>query len=400
MTAEPARLTAPWLDDPALATAFALLGPGQARLVGGAVRDGLLGRPVQDIDLATVHRPQRVQALAQGAGVKAVPTGLAHGTVTLIIGGRPFEVTTLRRDVETDGRHAVVAFTEDWQADAARRDFTMNALYADPDGAVHDYFGGAADAAAGRVRFIGAPLERLREDALRLYRFVRFHGHYGRGAPDRDGAAACEQAVAWTARLSIERIRDELLKLLTGPDPGTGLALLWGWGALARVYDARPDLARLALTLAGEAAAGLTADPVRRLAATVPGQAAAKRIGEALKLSNAEKARLVAAQGDQPAGLAEAAYRLGRQTVADRLLLHRGPEAAPALAELAALQVPRFPLKGADLLAQGVPAGEAVGRALAEAERIWIASGFTRSRDALLADALAAVWKGTAARGD
>ena len=232
---DPAR--APWL--PAADTRAvleALMADGKpARLVGGCVRDALAGRPVTDVDIATPETPPRVIDLLRAAGLKAVPTGVEHGTVTAVVRGKPFEVTTLRRDVTTDGRHAVVAFTDDWTEDAARRDFTMNALSADPDGRVHDPFDGVADLAAGRVRFVGEARARIREDVLRILRFFRFHAHYGKGAPDADGLAACRELAPLLPRLSAERVATELLKLLKAPDAAATVRMMREAGILAPI---------------------------------------------------------------------------------------------------------------------------------------------------------------------
>ncbi len=245
---------------------------GDARFVGGAVRDTLLDIPVADVDIATRHTPEAVVARLKAAGIRTVPTGIAHGTVTAILDGRPIEVTTLRRDVSTDGRHAVVAFTDDWKQDAARRDFTMNALYADPaTGTVHDWFDGLADLAAGRVRFIGDPLQRIAEDHLRILRFFRFHARFG-AVPDAAGLAACTARANDLMALSRERIAAELLKLLVARDAVTVVRLMVDHGILRAVLP-EIDAAgadRLALLASREGAAAIAPDPVRRLAALLP----------------------------------------------------------------------------------------------------------------------------------
>ena len=245
----------------------------ELRFVGGCVRDAVAGRPVKDVDLATPDPPERVTALLERAGIKAVPTGLEHGTVTAVSGGRPFEVTTLRVDVETYGRRARVAYTDDWQADAARRDLTINALSCAPDGTLYDPFGGLGDLRGGRVRFIGDPRQRIREDYLRLLRFFRFHAHYGKGGPDPEGLAAATELAAEATDLSGERVRDELLKLLAADDPlpvlelmhahgvlrsflpeTAGMAVLaWSlvYGSLQRVFSQKAGLARLHVFRAG-----------------------------------------------------------------------------------------------------------------------------------------------------
>ena len=215
---------ADWLHAPDLRKVMGALGQNHCRVVGGAVRDSILGRDVKDIDIATDHKPEEASRRLKSAGIKVVPTGIAHGTITAVIDGRPFEVTTLRHDVESFGRHARVAFHSDWEDDAARRDFTINALYVDGEGKLYDYFAGQEDIAEGRVRFIGRPAERIEEDALRILRFFRFHACYGKGSPDPDGLKACEENAKKIDILSVERIRDELLKLLAAPDPAPVLA--------------------------------------------------------------------------------------------------------------------------------------------------------------------------------
>jgi poly(A) polymerase len=327
------------------------------------------------------------------AGLRAMPTGLAHGTVTAIVGARRFEITTLRRDVETDGRHARVAFTDDWRIDAARRDFTINAMSAEPDGTVHDYFGGSADLRAGRVRFIGDADARLAEDHLRLLRFYRFHAHYGRGAADDGARAICRRWVARLSALSPERIRAEFLKLLAAPDPTPTVELMRADGVLAAVIDAPPDLARLDRLVQAETVRAVC-DPLRRLGALAldRDRARADALADRLRLSNAERDRLAAmcaappAPGDRP-GLRAAIYRDGQAAVRDRLLLVAAdPSRAADLAELDAWAVPRFPVSGEDLLRRGVETGKALGRMLAELEAWWIAGDFSAGRDACLAE--------------
>jgi poly(A) polymerase len=289
------------------------------RFVGGCVRDGVLGRRVVDIDLATPEAPKRVMALLQAASLKAIPTGIEHGTVTAVADGRPFEITTLRRDVTTDGRRAVVAFTDDWQEDAARRDFTINALSADPDGTVHDPFGGIADLQAGRVRFVGDAATRIREDVLRILRFFRFQAHYGRGEPDAAGLAACREHAALLPGLSAERIAAELLKLLKAGDAAGTVALMREAGILAPILAELTDIERLrGLQSLAE---GEARDPVLRLAALLPDDpAVAGAVAERLRLSNADRVRLVTLAGPPedcwPAaderGLRRALRRLGK----------------------------------------------------------------------------------------
>ena len=393
-----------WLDAPATrALANALAAGGiDFRFVGGAVRDSLLGRPVADIDLATPARPEGVIEAIRAAGLKAIPTGISHGTVTAVSGGRPFEITTLRRDVETDGRRAVVAFTDDWREDAARRDFTMNALYADREGRVTDFFGGAEDAHAGHVRFIGDPARRIEEDGLRILRFFRFHAWYGRGAPDAAGLAACASHARIVDRLSGERVRTELFKLLSSPDPGPASRTMEDAGVLAHALPVASRIGDLERLVAAESVLGLNPDPVRRLAAvtgplTPDGVTALKA---RLRLANRDEDRLTFfdAATDRVALVVEssftrALYEAEPQLVLDAALLACARFGRPDSATLGALirfiptwRPPRFPLKAADLLARGLPPGPAVGDLLARVKAWWIAGNFTADRAECLAE--------------
>ena len=375
---------------------------GAARFVGGCVRDTLLGLPAAmvedgglDIDIATTLTPERVVAALEGAGIRSVPTGIAHGTVTAISAGRPFEITTLRRDVEADGRHAVVAYTEDWAEDAARRDFRLNALYAEPDGRLHDPTGeGVADALAGRVVFVGEPEQRIREDYLRILRLFRFGAWYGRGAADRAGLAACAALADGLVRLSAERVSKELLKLLAAPDPRPALRDMAATGVLGRLLPEH-DLARLEQVCETEAALGLPADAGLRLAALSTEEAGA--IARRLRLSNPLRDRMAAAAGtlepedwDTPVAWRRTLYSLGQAAFRDRLLLQADPAAAgrlrPILAEPQAWQAPPFPITGARIKAAGVPEGPLVGRVRAAVEAWWIAHDF--SEDATALDAI------------
>ena len=388
----PRRLDAPWLTAPETMAVIEALGPENTRFVGGAVRDSLLGRAVTDIDVATPLPPDEVMQRVTAAGLKAIPTGIDHGTVTVVSNHRPFEVTTLRRDVETFGRRARVAFTDDWRADASRRDFTINALYAEVSGELHDYFGGLADLEAGRVRFIGDPADRILEDALRILRFFRFHAHYGRGPLDAAGRAACVAARDRLDLLSIERVRDEILKLLAAPDPVPVLEAMKEAGILALILPEADGFARLRRLIAVEQALGC-ADPLRRLAALAGLEAVRlDRLARRLRLSNKERARLVAMAGEVPApeprALRAAAYRYGSETTRDRILLAADPSdlaaVRAALAALERLSPPRFPLTGRDLVAAGHAPGPALGAALRTLEEEWIASDFGLSRAELL----------------
>jgi poly(A) polymerase len=373
---------AEWREQPGLDLLTQALGAdsGEVRYVGGAVRDALLGLPVSDLDMATSLLPEEVQRRVRAAGFKAVPTGIAHGTITAVLPGGPIEVTTLRRDVATDGRHAEVAFTDDWQADAARRDFTINALSADPhDGLVHDYFGGLADLDAGLVRFIGDPLARIAEDHLRILRFFRFHARFGRGAPDEAGLAACAARANDLMTLSRERIAQELLKLLCVEDPVETVALMIDQGIFVPIL---PEIdqaggARLATLVRREAETGM-ADPLRRLAALLPADPArAGDVAARLKLSNARRKRLILAADPAPPAAARAlAYAIGEASACDRLLLRGSDASLDELATLAGWTPPRLPLGGGDLIAMGLSAGPIVAATLQKIERSWVAEDF------------------------
>ncbi|CAO4150599.1 CCA-adding enzyme [Methylorubrum aminovorans] len=385
----------------------ALDGPGEeTRLVGGCVRDALLGASVSDIDLATTLLPEAVMARARTAGIKAVPTGIEHGTITLVVEGQPHEVTTLREDVETDGRHAVVRFGRDFSRDAERRDFTINALSLDARGRLHDTTGGVADLAAGRVRFIGEAATRLREDALRLLRFFRFHARYGHGAPDPEGLAAAIAARDSLDRLSRERVRAEFLKLLLAPRAVEAVASLSETGLLLRILGGVGELGRFARSAAAEP--GL--DAVARFAAlAVRTSEDADRLQESLRLSRAEHARLtdyaaaLAILHDRPVIAVEAVPALvaTHGTGPLRTLLTaldgepRPLVTAEARATLDRMEAsgtqPVFPVTGADLVARGVPPGRAVGAGLRAARELWLASGCpadAEARERLIARAL------------
>ncbi|MCW5751503.1 MAG: CCA tRNA nucleotidyltransferase [Alphaproteobacteria bacterium] len=390
----------PWMSAPETEAVLAALAAGgvRARFVGGCVRDALLGRSVKDIDLATPEPPETVLRRLKSAGLGALPTGIDHGTVTAISGGRPFEVTTLRRDEETFGRHARVAFTDDWAADAARRDFTMNAMYADPDGTIYDPTGGLADLEAGRVRFVGDPAGRIEEDALRLLRFFRFHAHYGRGEADRAAAAAAAAAAPRLAILSGERLWAETHRLLAAPDPVPVLRLMERLGILAHLMaEARPDFAALARLVGIERARG-EADPLRRLSLLLP-HAASEGLARRFRLSRRDAERLnmltrpteIAWTFD--AAMRAAIYREGQAAMRDRALLAwaRAEPAATAdwpdlIRRIEEWPPPRLPVAGADVLALGIPAGPELGRLLRGVEAHWIAGDFRDGRPALLAE--------------
>jgi poly(A) polymerase len=349
---------------------------GLIRYVGGAVRDELMGMPVSDVDFATRLRPEEVIERLEKAHIKAVPTGIEHGTITAVADGHPAEVTTLRADVSTDGRRATVAFTDDWMADASRRDFTINALYADPEsGEVHDYFGGLDDLKARRVRFIGDPLVRIAEDHLRILRFFRFHARFGEGAPDKAAIDACTERANDLMALSRERIADELLKLLALPDPTATMALMIERGILRPVVPEIDNAERLRLLIAAERKSAINPDPLRRLAALLPQDAdTAEKIAVRLKLSNKARKRLsLAADKDLSTNEHALAYWLGTESAQDRLLLaSRTKEAA----ELTGWAVPRLPISGGQLIKRGVPQGPLVAKTLQAIERQWVAAGF------------------------
>ena len=366
---------------------------GLTRYVGGAVRDDLLKLPFDDIDLATRLRPDEVVERLQVAGIKAVPTGFDHGTVTAVSDGHPYEVTTLRRDVETHGRHATVAFTDDWRDDAARRDFTINALMADPvSGEVFDHFAGLADLEQRHVRFIGNPFERIAEDHLRILRFFRFHARFGRGRPDEAAMAACTARSNDLMALSRERIADELLKLLAVDDPSPTVEVMLGNEILKPVLpeieaSAIPALQAL---VAAEREAGFASDPLRRLVALLPRDpATAEAIAARLKLSNRARKRAgCAAEPEMPHNPQALGYKAGVQCAVDRLLLAgRSAEAK----EISGWTPPRLPIGGGALIKQGVPQGPAVSRALRRIEERWVDAGFPTGAgfDAIVSDVVA-----------
>jgi len=401
-----------WFRDPALTRLLTLLNAdgAETRVVGGAVRNSLMGLPVGDIDIATTLLPEAVVDLAKAAGIKAVPTGIAHGTVTLVLNGRGYEVTTLRRDVTTDGRHAEVAFGTDWQVDAERRDLTINALYADKAGEVIDLVNGMADIETRTVRFIGDATARIDEDYLRVLRFFRFFAHYGSGRPDADGLRASARAKGKLNTLSAERVWSELKKLLAAKDPGRALLWMRQSGVLTEILpetekwgiDAIPAL------VATEQALDWTPDPMLRLASVVPPaterlEALAKR----LRLSKAEASTLAhwAASPVVPEATTDAVfdrmlYRNGRDGLVMRLKLALASARAAVDEDAASMQKaarlatllqraehfakPAFPLSGADVLALGVPAGPKVGEILLGLEQKWIEMNFSWDRAALL----------------
>jgi len=351
---------------------------GLTRYVGGAVRDDLLGLPVNDIDLATRIPPDEVIRRLEKAKIKAVPTGIDHGTVTAVSDGHPFEITTLRRDVSTDGRRATVAFTDDWKEDAARRDFTINALSADPlTGELFDYFGGLDDLEHRHIRFIGDPFQRIAEDHLRILRFFRFHARFDAGQPDEAALEACTARANDLMALSRERIADELLKLLGLPNPARTMRIML---QRAILKSALPEITAKRLTdleglIAAEVDADIEPDALRRLAALLPRDPAiADDVAVRLRLSNKARKRLACASDPaierDPKTLA---YRIGVQCAADRFLLEQNPAAAAAIASW---HPPRLPVTGGALIKRGLPEGPIVAKTLRAIEDRWVESGF------------------------
>jgi poly(A) polymerase len=400
----------PWMTAPATTAVLDALeaagGPDCVRFVGGCVRNAVIDRPIADIDVATTLTPEAVIRALRAAGVRAVPTGVEHGTVTAVHQHHPLEVTTLRRDVETDGRRAVVAFTTDWREDAMRRDFTLNALYARRDGTIYDPTGhGVADARAGRIVFVGDPEQRLREDHLRSLRFFRFLAWYGRGEPDAAAVAAITALKDKVANLAAERISAELLKLLGAEDPREAVRLMAQTGVLGVVLPGPADMPRFEALVGIETRALGENDPLLRLAALLRDDPAeGVRIAERLRLSNAERDRLEAAlaptpeiapgtaTGLSPPEVRALVYRLGGRAFRDRVKLawagagDARPEAwRGVLAVAEGWTPPALPVGGADVLAAGAPKGPKVGEILRALEAWWIAGDFTADRAAALA---------------
>ncbi|HUJ04396.1 MAG TPA: CCA tRNA nucleotidyltransferase [Rhizomicrobium sp.] len=385
---------------------------GNARFVGGCVRNALIGEAVGDIDIATPLRPADVMQRLQAAGIEAIPTGIEHGTITAISSGKPYEITTLRRDVSTDGRRAVVAFTSDWVEDAQRRDFTMNALYASADGEIADYVGGAADLTYGRVRFVGDPVTRIREDYLRILRLFRFHAWYGKGELDAGALKASAFEKSGLAKLSGERIAKEMLHLLEAENPAPVLRVMAASGILAEIFPMAVNVARLEKLTAVDAQNFFAPDPVLRLATLLPDDAAAARaLAERWKLSNADRVRLEEVLGGREKIVSylsirevrKLLYLLGPKAFKDRVFLRWAEDSKDsnsmqwrALLALADAWVrPDFPLTGRDVMAAGVPEGPLVGRVLSEVESWWIDADFTEDEFSL-AERLKAVVQATA----
>jgi poly(A) polymerase/tRNA nucleotidyltransferase (CCA-adding enzyme) len=389
MTDAPALRIAPpaFLAEPGLVAVLAAL--PEARVVGGAVRDTLAGRPIAEIDLATPLTPEAVAKALEASGIRAVPTGLEHGTVTAVADGRGFEITTLRRDVETDGRHAVVTFTEDWRADAARRDFTINAMSMTRLGEVFDYFGGVADLRAGLVRFVGDPATRIAEDYLRILRYFRFFAGYARSPADLAALTAIRAGVPGLARLSAERVWSELARILAAPDPRVAVALMGELGVLAAVLPEGGDPAPLARLIE----AGAPADPILRLAALLTGDAAALAVR--LRLSAADRDRLAALRsgpvprpGDEDPALRRLLADEPAEPLIGRAWLAGGaaPEWVALRARLAAMPRPVFPLEGRDVLALGEPEGPRVGTLLRAVRQWWRDGGCVADKEACRAE--------------
>jgi poly(A) polymerase len=393
---------APWLASPETQAVMAALeargSPGCARFVGGCVRNTLMGKPIDDIDIATVLTPDEVIEALSKAGLRSIPTGVEHGTVTALSGGRTYEITTLRRDVETDGRRAVVAFTQDWNEDAERRDFRFNALYVDIEGRLYDPTGeGVNDAREGRVVFVGDPTTRLREDYLRILRFFRFHAWYGRGEPNQDALAACKALKDRIEGLAAERIQKELLKLLAAEDPRGALRLMAATGVLPAILPSVKSLARFEGLMTIQTEQLFENDPELRLAAMIPDDPeVAVALAERLRLSNALKERLVEAVGQSPRIVSwmsprecrRTVYALGLKVFSDRVkLAWAGAErtaTTPQWRGLLALgeswTPPAFPLTGEEILKAGVPKGPMVGAVRREVELWWIDQDFIEDK--------------------
>ena len=353
-------------------------GAGLTRYVGGAIRDEILGLPVNDVDLATQLRPEEVIERLEGAKIKAVPTGIDHGTITAVSDGHPFEITTLRRDVSTDGRRATVAYTDDWKEDAARRDFTINALSADPGtGEIFDYFGGLDDLQHRHIRFIGDPLQRIAEDHLRILRFFRFHARFGSGTPDAAALDACTERANDLMALSRERIADELLKLLAEPDPSPTVAIMLRHHILRPVLPeiAPQQLSDLQAVIASERSARIAPDPLRRFAALLPRDpAVAEDVASRLRLSNKARKRLAcAADAKLYSSPRVLAYRVGMDCAVDLLLLAGKIDDVTAIS---AWKPPRLPIGGGVLIARGLPEGPIVAKTLKTIESRWVEAGF------------------------
>jgi poly(A) polymerase len=409
--------TKPWMRAPETLAVMAALeaggGEGCARFVGGCVRNAITGHPVDDIDIATTLTPDAVIAALKAARLKSVPTGIDHGTVTAVSGGKPFEITTLRRDVETDGRRAVVAFTTDWSEDAQRRDFRLNALYCDAEGRLFDPTGeGLADARAGRIVFVGDADTRILEDGLRILRFFRFEAWYGKGEPDAASLAACGRLKDRITALSAERVSKELLKLLAADDPRPTVRLMAASGVLSIALPEASDLARFERLVGIETEQLFQCDAVLRLGALLPDDPAVGAVcAERLRLSNVQRERLTAMLGTEPPirswmSPKEArrdVYQLGADTFCDRVLLAWAASTRPAtttqwralLPMAQSWPRPTFPLTGEEVMAAGVPRGPLVGQVMREVESWWIDNDFISDKLSIV-ERLKAVAQGMA----
>jgi poly(A) polymerase len=394
---------APWLTSGAAARVLALLNGGgeEARVIGGAVRNALMHLPIGDIDIATTALPDEVVRRAKTAGIKSVPTGIVHGTVTLVFESQPFEVTTLREDVETFGRKATVAFGRDWVRDAERRDFTINGLSVSADGVVHDHVGGLADIKTRRVRFIGDPDRRIAEDYLRILRFFRIHASYGAGAPDREGYLACVRGRSGMAGLSAERLRMELLKLLVADGASAAIEAMADGGLLLQILGGVGYLGAFKAMISAEATMAQKPDAILRLGALgVAVTEDAKRLATRLRLTGVENKALDSMghrwwrlRGMDESTARRRLYRLGEGRYRNRMLLawaRAGLGADPGpWQHLVTLperwQAPAFPLKAADFMARGIARGPALGHVIALAEDAWLARDFPLAPDAVAA---------------
>ncbi|MEM7169328.1 MAG: CCA tRNA nucleotidyltransferase [Pseudomonadota bacterium] len=387
-----------WMIADGTVAVMKALGAGSldVRFVGGCVRDAILEKPIKDVDIATPDPPETVMKKLQAAGVKAIPTGLAHGTITAVADGQNFEITTLRQDLACDGRHAKVVFTDDWRADAARRDLTINALSMSPSGTIYDYFGGLEDLWVGRVRFVGDPRARIAEDYLRLLRFFRFHAHYGRGAPDPAALSAATDLKSNLGHLSGERVREELLRLLAARDPLPMLHIMAERQVLSNILPGQSDLSRLGDLVQLDVEGLATSDSLLRLAALSPKGDPAFH-ADRLKLSNAQARRLSEISSHALAvneDLGPSLYRRGAEAVRDSWLLdwaahplsHQKKARLAGLAQIESWQPKAFPLTGADLLERGLAPGPEVGDLLRQIEDWWIAAEFVPDRPACLAE--------------
>ncbi len=386
-----------WMTNAQTSAVIAALQAGgfSARFVGGCVRDTLLGRPIRDIDIATDAAPDSIVNCLESSNLRAIPTGIDHGTVTAVSGGSSFEITTLRRDVETDGRHAKVEFTDDWDDDAARRDLTINAISLEIDGTLHDPFGGQADLVAGRIRFVGNAGDRIAEDVLRLLRYFRFYAHYGYPPPDEEALAACRSMASYLPSLSGERVRTELVKLLEAPDPLPTLKLMLGTHVLERILPEARELECLSRLVGIEAANNIDIDPIRRLGALLNAdKRGSEDVSGRLRLSNAERnfLSMLAKDVDSiPQNVVERrrlVYRLGAPSVRELVLIGWARDSRTTrddgwrdfLHEIDAWSPKKFPVTGSDVLERGVDAGPGVGDFLRIVEIWWVDGNFTASR--------------------